>query len=159
MKGRFGRRWDEKVYKLERKLLKLCICWARVLGRFEGIERPCTVLGWIFTDIEGFMMPEKPTERTSLLPVAGPSRRYESNEDPEEPVNILVPTWTTLMQPEPPLGTEDPSLKSTVQIWIPCSQWLPAYNSTWLRGDLIAGLTVGIIVVPQGSTSFPSSIP
>ena len=31
----------------------------------------------------------------------------------------------------------------------PCIDWLPRYNWTWLVGDSIAGLTVGLVVVPQ----------
>ncbi|KAK0731933.1 sulfate transporter family-domain-containing protein [Lasiosphaeris hirsuta] len=30
-----------------------------------------------------------------------------------------------------------------------CTQWLPRYNLTWLVGDVIAGLTVGFVVIPQ----------
>ncbi|UNI21023.1 hypothetical protein JDV02_007054 [Purpureocillium takamizusanense] len=32
----------------------------------------------------------------------------------------------------------------------PCVGWLQHYNLQWLTGDLIAGLTVGAIIVPQG---------
>ncbi|KAJ6445840.1 sulfate permease [Purpureocillium lavendulum] len=32
----------------------------------------------------------------------------------------------------------------------PCLGWLPHYNLRWLTGDIIAGLTVGAIIVPQG---------
>ncbi|KAJ3413537.1 hypothetical protein HDV05_007838 [Chytridiales sp. JEL 0842] len=31
----------------------------------------------------------------------------------------------------------------------PIFQWLPRYNTTWLMGDLIAGVTVGLVVIPQ----------
>ncbi|CAI4213127.1 unnamed protein product [Parascedosporium putredinis] len=31
----------------------------------------------------------------------------------------------------------------------PCTQWIPRYNLRWLTGDLIAGITVGFVVVPQ----------
>ncbi len=33
--------------------------------------------------------------------------------------------------------------------WIPLLQWLPSYQRSWLRGDIIAGLTVWALVVPQ----------
>jgi high affinity sulfate transporter 1 len=33
--------------------------------------------------------------------------------------------------------------------WIPLLGWLRAYDSTWLRGDLVAGLTASAVVVPQ----------
>ncbi|KAK9693533.1 hypothetical protein K7432_013886 [Basidiobolus ranarum] len=33
--------------------------------------------------------------------------------------------------------------------FVPIISWLPRYNRKWLLGDIIAGLTVGIMVVPQ----------
>tara|TARA_B100000767_G_scaffold147726_1_gene139168 strand:+ start:2878 stop:4605 length:1728 start_codon:yes stop_codon:yes gene_type:complete len=33
---------------------------------------------------------------------------------------------------------------------IPILEWLPKYNKSLFRGDLIAGITVGIILIPQG---------
>ena len=40
------------------------------------------------------------------------------------------------------------------RIWlkrnVPLLQWLPAYNRDDLRGDLFAGLTIGIMLIPQG---------
>jgi high affinity sulfate transporter 1 len=33
--------------------------------------------------------------------------------------------------------------------WVPLVGWLRAYDSTWLRGDLVAGLTASAVVVPQ----------
>lgn len=33
---------------------------------------------------------------------------------------------------------------------LPCIDWLPRYNRIWLVGDLVAGITVGAVVVPQG---------
>ncbi|KAF8316049.1 sulfate permease, partial [Clavulina sp. PMI_390] len=32
----------------------------------------------------------------------------------------------------------------------PFTEWLPRYNTTWFLGDLVAGITVGAVVVPQG---------
>ena len=29
-------------------------------------------------------------------------------------------------------------------------QWLPDYRRAWLRGDLVAGLSVGVLLIPQG---------
>lgn len=34
--------------------------------------------------------------------------------------------------------------------FFPILQWLPAYKKTYLSGDLSAGLTVGIMLIPQG---------
>ncbi|MCK0130223.1 solute carrier family 26 protein [Flavobacteriaceae bacterium F08102] len=33
---------------------------------------------------------------------------------------------------------------------IPILSWLPSYNSSFLKGDILAGFTVGIILIPQG---------
>ena len=33
--------------------------------------------------------------------------------------------------------------------WIPALVWLRAYDRTWLRGDVVAGLTAAAVVVPQ----------
>lgn len=32
----------------------------------------------------------------------------------------------------------------------PFIHWLPRYNTQWLIGDLVAGITIGAVVVPQG---------
>ena len=37
----------------------------------------------------------------------------------------------------------------------PFADWLPRYNLTWLTGDLVAGITVGCVVVPQGEFHVP----
>ena len=34
--------------------------------------------------------------------------------------------------------------------FFPILQWLPGYQKQWLSGDLSAGLTVGIMLIPQG---------
>ena len=33
---------------------------------------------------------------------------------------------------------------------IPILEWLPNYNTSLFKGDLVAGITVGIILIPQG---------
>ena len=33
--------------------------------------------------------------------------------------------------------------------WLPIVQWLPNYQRTHLRGDIIAGLTTGMVLIPQ----------
>ena len=34
--------------------------------------------------------------------------------------------------------------------FLPFLQWLPNYKKSWLSNDLVAGLTVGVILIPQG---------
>ena len=41
-------------------------------------------------------------------------------------------------------------LKKTIKNRIPISVWLPRYNSEKLICDMIAGITVGLTVMPQG---------
>ncbi len=38
----------------------------------------------------------------------------------------------------------------SMQRFFPFLQWLPHYNKVWFSKDLVAGLTVGIILIPQG---------
>jgi SulP family sulfate permease len=33
---------------------------------------------------------------------------------------------------------------------IPILQWLPNYKKSWLKNDLFAGMTIGVILIPQG---------
>lgn len=37
-----------------------------------------------------------------------------------------------------------------IKKYIPILEWLPNYKKEWLKGDLGAGLTVGIMLIPQG---------
>lgn len=37
-----------------------------------------------------------------------------------------------------------------IKQYFPILEWLPEYNSAFLKGDLVAGLTVGIMLIPQG---------
>lgn len=34
--------------------------------------------------------------------------------------------------------------------YIPILEWLPNYQRNWLRGDFLAGITVGVMLIPQG---------
>src|SRR5215510_6855676 len=34
--------------------------------------------------------------------------------------------------------------------WLPALDWLRDYNGTWLRGDLIAGITLAAYLLPAG---------
>ena len=37
-----------------------------------------------------------------------------------------------------------------IKQYLPILEWLPKYNSTFFKGDLVAGLTVGVMLIPQG---------
>lgn len=38
----------------------------------------------------------------------------------------------------------------TLKQFFPFLNWLPSYQKSWLKGDLFAGLTVGVVLIPQG---------
>lgn len=42
------------------------------------------------------------------------------------------------------------SITNTIKGFLPILEWLPNYKKTNLQGDLSAGLTVGIMLIPQG---------
>ena len=42
---------------------------------------------------------------------------------------------------------------------IPILEWLPQYNTSLFKGDVLAGITVGIILIPQGIKIIPTMIP
>jgi hypothetical protein len=44
------------------------------------------------------------------------------------------------------VGRQSKSLKS----YLPIPEWLPKYKASWLRPDLLAGLTVVALLVPKG---------
>ena len=39
--------------------------------------------------------------------------------------------------------------RATLQKWLPILAWLPDYSMQWLKMDFIAGLSVGLTVIPQ----------
>ena len=45
--------------------------------------------------------------------------------------------------------------KHTLFHWIPLLKWLPSYDLQCLSGDLIAGLTCALTIIPQGIGNAP----
>lgn len=41
------------------------------------------------------------------------------------------------------------AVKSYFTHLLPIIHWLPKYNLQWLAGDLVCGITVGAVIVPQ----------
>ncbi len=38
----------------------------------------------------------------------------------------------------------------SVKNYIPILDWLPNYQKSWLKGDVFAGITIGVMLIPQG---------
>ncbi|WVQ67849.1 uncharacterized protein L199_006054 [Kwoniella botswanensis] len=60
------------------------------------------------------------------------------------PETISVFSWAKSATPDARSG-----VKNYLLSLFPFLQWAPRYNLTWLFGDLVAGITVGMVLVPQ----------
>ncbi|KAL1866368.1 hypothetical protein VTK73DRAFT_4746 [Phialemonium thermophilum] len=74
--------------------------------------------------------------------------RVEPNSEPGDGI-YLEAEPTTLEFFQEHLPTAD-SVRSYIRSLLPFLGWITHYNLTWLLGDLVAGITVGFVVVPQG---------
>nr|XP_031857822.1 uncharacterized protein CI109_006765 [Kwoniella shandongensis]KAA5524894.1 hypothetical protein CI109_006765 [Kwoniella shandongensis] len=64
---------------------------------------------------------------------------------PEDaPQTISVAGWAKTKSP-----SVGPAIRAYFFSLFPFIQWAPRYNLTWLFGDLVAGITVGLVLVPQ----------
>ncbi|KAI0687186.1 sulfate permease [Cytidiella melzeri] len=64
---------------------------------------------------------------------------------PEEPIPVVgVSDWVHSRSQNP-----KSAVRNYVESLFPIVHWITRYNFGWLSGDVIAGLTVGIVVVPQ----------
>ncbi|PLB53713.1 putative sulfate transporter [Aspergillus steynii IBT 23096] len=77
-----------------------------------------------------------------------PNFHHDSIEDPHS---------HTYVEPEPTAGDwfreHAPTTRQAVEYFynlFPFLAWIMSYNVQWLIGDLVAGITVGAVVVPQG---------
>src|SRR6266566_410550 len=43
-----------------------------------------------------------------------------------------------------------PTWPSLLARWVPALGWLRSYDKTWLRGDIVAGITLGAYLLPAG---------
>ncbi|OQV19905.1 Sodium-independent sulfate anion transporter [Hypsibius exemplaris] len=96
-------------------------------------------------DNEGFIGQDEDFDRASSGPHGHDEEEWLLEQEREETVSTGEFTW--------------PTVKAKVRngctftAWrrrLPISYWLPKYSLRDFRGDLVAGLTVGLTVVPQG---------
>ncbi len=43
-----------------------------------------------------------------------------------------------------------PPKRASLAHWVPALAWLPSYDRTWLRGDVVAGITLAAYLLPSG---------
>lgn len=72
--------------------------------------------------------------------------------------SILSPESDAYIEEEPTvlgwvgdLHPTGPGIFQYVVSLFPFMSWIHRYNLKWLYGDLVAGITVGCVVIPQGS--------
>jgi hypothetical protein len=90
------------------------------------------------------------TEVTSSVPSSSFNMTMTNNMNPiaHHEYREMSPTvkgWAVSM-----IANPAQQIKNYFLAFFPFLTWIYRYNLTWLWGDLIAGITVGIIVVPQG---------
>lgn len=85
-----------------------------------------------------------PKESTSE---GGSIRSTSSDAYIEEEPTIVE--WIGEFKPTAPGAAE------YVMSLFPFISWIHRYNRKWLYGDLVAGITVGCVVIPQGSKYLP----
>ena len=66
----------------------------------------------------------------------------------------VVRTDTTTNRVKNILVKETPKLPGATARYlvekVPIVQWLPRYDPSWLLTDFISGLTIGVMLIPQG---------
>ncbi|CAG0896891.1 unnamed protein product [Darwinula stevensoni] len=69
---------------------------------------------------------------------------------PDPMASILLEDYSKVPRPSCPCPPSRHGIAKTIQKKVPITKWLPRYNLTCLVSDLIAGLTVGLTILPQG---------
>lgn len=70
---------------------------------------------------------------------------YSRNSDAYIEEEPTVGHWLAELKPTPS------GALGFVSSLFPFTSWIHRYNLKWLYGDLVAGITVGCVVIPQGS--------
>jgi hypothetical protein len=83
----------------------------------------------------------------SLAPLEDPQNSRKDEVRPAESArNADKDSFPTASSPASSLLTQVAAYVSSL---FPFLQWITRYNTSWLIGDLIAGITVGMVLVPQ----------
>jgi hypothetical protein len=93
----------------------------------------------------------------SKLPVVGQRQADEARRIAQDEYFTSLSN-DTYLDKEPTVGGYFKSIAPSkldvlhyVADTFPCSKWMFSYNLQWFLGDLVAGITVGAVVIPQVS--------
>ena len=91
-----------------------------------------------------------PSKRTSIFTVEKLNERYNLNQDFNE--SPISGTWNYIKKYYKP--TPD-FFKRQLFKRIPFLEWIQHYNiKEWLVSDIVSGITIGIVHIPQGKEKF-----
>jgi solute carrier family 26 (sodium-independent sulfate anion transporter), member 11 len=103
------------------------------------------------------MDPQPKQGLLSKLPIVGQYRKDKAVLEAQDNYFATLHAESSYIEPEPTVlgwirsqGPTKDGVINYIADTFPCSRWVCNYNLTWLLGDVIAGITVGAVVVPQG---------
>jgi solute carrier family 26 (sodium-independent sulfate anion transporter), member 11 len=102
-------------------------------------------------------MPPKVNNVLSKLPVIGQYHKDKAAREAQNSYFATLDTNSGYIEPTPTVlefvKRAKPTKQGVLQYVLdtfPCSKWICNYNLSWLIGDIVAGITVGAVVIPQG---------
>lgn len=100
-----------------------------------------------------------PTEETPLLPVSDPTH-ITSEIGQRDRLPLRASTADTKQRrslESSPHRTKWETISQRIKYYIPALKWIPSYSSSWLAGDIAAGVSVASVIIPQ-SMSYATSL-
>lgn len=81
-----------------------------------------------------------PHRAVKIIPLEHPSPSTPSSSPPQ--LSSAVSKWTARMKQK--------TFDEWIEMFVPCYRWIRIYNwNDYLQADLMAGVTVGVMLVPQ----------
>lgn len=91
------------------------------------------------------------------FPLVSDYHKDKSITEAQNAYFATVDSNSTYLEPEPTvlgwLKDQVPTKQGAIEYIVdtfPCSKWICNYNLQWLMGDVVSGITVGAVVIPQG---------
>jgi solute carrier family 26 (sodium-independent sulfate anion transporter), member 11 len=102
-------------------------------------------------------MASKVNSVRSKLPVIGQYYKDKATRETQDSYFTTLEPNNEYLEPEPTvfgfIKRAKPTEHGVVQYIadpFPCSKWICNYNLQWLIGDVVASITIGAVVIPQG---------